>query len=84
MAIDRQGLGNEQMLRRARRIIVRARGCGSDEAGRRKGRIIEADLRRLIGDLRARAGDLDHAMAAAARRVEAASAYKRCYRLIRK
>jgi hypothetical protein len=84
MAIDRHGAGDDQMLRRARRIIMRARGCGSDEAGRRNGRVIEADLRRLIGDLGARARYLDQAIAAAARRVEAVNAYKRCHRLIRK
>jgi hypothetical protein len=73
-----------QLLRRARRMIVRARGCVSGESGRRQSRVIEADLRRLIGDLGARVRHLEHALAAAARRVEAVNAYKRCYRLIRK
>jgi hypothetical protein len=84
MAAKRTAMADDQILRRVRRIIARARGCAAGEAGQRQGRVIEADLRRLIGDLDTRARHLDHALAAGARSLAAANAYKRCYRLVRK
>ena len=84
MAIDRHTADEDQIFWRARRIITRAKGWVPGEAGRRQGRVIEADLRRLIGDLDARARQVDQALAASARSLAAANAYKRCYRLVRK
>jgi hypothetical protein len=84
MAIVRNATRDDKILRRVRRIVMRARDWAPGESGQRQGRVIEADLRRLIGDLDARARHLDHALAVAARSLAATNAYKRCYRLIRK
>jgi hypothetical protein len=84
MATDRHTVDDDQIFWRARRIITRAKGYVPSEAGRRQGLVIEADLRRLIGDLHARARHIDETLAAAARRLEAVNAYRRCYRLVRK
>lgn len=75
--------GGDPKLHRARRVLGRAEAMLKSGADRRRARVMEIELRRLIADLKAGADGIAQEISRTAQRVNANSIYRRCFRLAR-
>ncbi|MBR1220951.1 hypothetical protein JQ557_23330 [Bradyrhizobium sp. U87765 SZCCT0131] len=75
---------DDQLFRRVRRSVARARRFAPDREDRRLALVLIAELRAEIEALQAGLQAVENEMKASTRRVTAATAYNRCAALIRR